>query len=254
MYSTPDYVPFSDVVQLCLRAAGEAPQHPQARHLILFRDWTSVDESRQRKAIQGLGCLMADLIVQSGANFIICSPRGMTLRPSLKLLSLSWKTPSLSLDDPLQAYLDYADRANGRYKYLSTEMWCVRPNDVDPRYVDIDEETGEVWVDPVEVLVSQFDGWALAVNLDQSSLTTSAILDARFSENAARATVLPIESAVGRPNKIDGALKAYDVLYPEGHAAANASVKAVLNALKKEGHSISEPTLHRGLSSRKVNP
>ena len=132
MFSTPDYVPFSDVAQLCLRAAGDAPQHPKARHLFLFNDWTSVDESRQRKAIQGLGCLMADLIVQSGANLIICSPRGMTLRPSLKLLSLSWKAPSLSLDDPLQAYLDYADRAYWRYKYLSTEMWCFRPNECQP--------------------------------------------------------------------------------------------------------------------------
>jgi hypothetical protein len=254
MFSAPDYVPFSDVADMCRRAADEAPNHEVARHLSLFRDWSTVDEEIQRKGKRAFGSLMADLIIQSGAELIICSPSGLTLTPSQRLLSIGRKMPTISLDDPLEAFLGYGQVASWRYEYLSTSTWCIERAPIDPSDVDIDEETGEVFVDPMDVVAGKFVGWALAIALDRSHLTASALLDARLAINVARATVLPLETQIGRPNKIDGALEANDLLYPEGHAAANASVKAVLYALKKEGHSISEPTLHRGLSSRKVNP
>jgi hypothetical protein len=253
MFSIPGYVPFCDVADLCLHAADEASTHPLAQHLPLFRDWPKVDEQQQRKARRALGYLMADLAIQSDADLIMCSPSGLTLTPSLRLVALGWKTPSLSLDDPLQAFLTYAEGAYWRYKYVNTETWCIRHNPIDPRDVDIDEETGEVCIDPMDVVADKFDGWALAVPLDRSNLTVSAMLDARLADKAVRATVLPMEPQIGRPNKIDKALVVYDQLYPRGHVLEQVPVKTVLATLLGIGHDIAPSTLNRGLSKRKVN-
>lgn len=252
MFSIPGYVPFCDVADLCVRAAEEAPMHPKARLLPLFRDWPEVNEPQKRKACRALGYLMADLAIQSATDLIMCSTSGLTLTPSQRLVALGWKIPSLSLDDQLQTFLNYEEGAYWRYEYVNTETWCIRHKPIDPRDVDVDEETGKVWIDPMDVVADKFDGWALAVPLDRSNLTVSALLDARLSEKAVRATVLPIETQIGRPNKIDPALVIYDQHYPDGHAAAGVPVKTVLAMLKAEGHPISDKTLHRGLSLRKV--
>lgn len=254
MFSISGYVPFCDVADMCLRAAEEAPMHPLARHLPLFRDWPKVDEQQKRKARRALGYLMADLAIQSDADLIMCSPSGLTLTPSRRLVSLGWKTLSLSLDDPLQAFLKYAEGAYWRYEYVNTETWCIRHKPVDPRDVDVDDETGEALIDPMDVIAGKFDGWALAVPLDRSNPTVSALLDARLAENAVRATVLPLTRQIGRPNKIDKALVIYDRLYPNGHVLAKASVKSVLKALENAGCPVSEPTLHRGLRGREDKP
>jgi hypothetical protein len=254
MFSILGYVPFCNVADMCLRASEEAPTHPLGRHLPLFRDWPKVDEPQRRKARQALGYLMADLAIQSDPDLVMCSPAGLTLTPSQRLVSLGWKTLSLSLDDPLQAFLKYAEGAYWRYEYVHTETWCIRHKPIDPREVDVDEETGTVWIDPMDVVADKFDGWALAVPVDRTNVTLSALLDARLAEKAARATVLPVEPQIGRPNKIDEALVVYDRLYPNGHAHAKASVKSVLRALENAGHPVAEPTLYRGLRDREGNP
>lgn len=253
MFSVRGYLPFCDVADLCLHAADEALTHPLARHLPLFHDWPKVDEQTQRTARRALGYLMADLAIQSDPDLIMCSPSGLTLTPSLRLVALSWKTPSLSLDDPLQAFLKYAENPYWRYEYVNTETWCIRHKPIDPRDVDFDEETGEAWINAKDVVADRFDGWALAVPLDRSKLTASELLDARLSEKAVRATVLPMEPQIGRPNKIDPALVVYDRLYPRGHVLEQVPVKTVLATLLAEGHDISPATLNRGLSQRKVN-
>lgn len=250
MFSIARYVPFCNVADMCLRAAEAAPTHPLARHLPLFRDWPKVDERQQRNARRALGYLMADLVIQSDADLVICSPSGLTLTPSQRLVALSWKTPSLSLDDPLQAFLKYAEGAYWRYEYVNTETWCIRHKPIDPRDVDVDDETGEALVDPMDVIAGNFDGWALAVPLDRLNPTVSAMLDVRLAENAVRATVLPLTRQIGRPKKIDKALVVYDILYPSGHVLAKAPVKSVLKALENAGYPISEPTFYRGLRDR----
>lgn len=253
MFSISGYVPFCDVADMCLRAAEDAPTHPLGRHLPLFRDWPKVDGQQKRKARRALGYLMADLAIQSDADLIMCSPSGLTLTPSQRLVSLGWKTLSLSLDDPLQAFLNYAEGAYWRYGYVNTETWCIRQRPVDPRDVDVDDENGEVLIDPMDLIAGKFDGWALAVPQDRSNLTVSALLDTRLAEKAVRATVLPLTRQIGRPNKIDKALVVYDQLYPDGHVLAKAPVKSVLKALQNTGHPVSEPTLHRGLRNREGN-
>lgn len=253
MFSTAGYVPFCNVADMCLRAAEEAPTHPLARQLPLFRDWPKVDEQQRRKARRALGYLMADLAIQSDADLIICSPSGLTLTPSQRLLSLGWKTPSLSLDAPLQAFLKYAEGAYWRYEYVNTETWCIRHKPIDPRDVDVDDETGEPLIEPMDAIAAKFDGWALAVPLDRSNLTVSALLDERLAEKAVRATVLPLSRQIGRPNKIDKALVVYDQLYPSGHILAKAPVKTVLKSLEKAGYPVSEATLYRGLRERGDN-
>jgi hypothetical protein len=253
MFSIKGYVPFCDVADLCLRAAEEASKHEVGRLLPLFSDWANVDLEDQRKALRALGFLMADLTVQSGAEFVICSPKGVILTPSQTLLSLDHHTASLSLDDPLDAFLRYTDGAYWRYRYLDTQTWCVRHRSIDPDDVDVDDETGEVLVDPMDVVVDNFHGWALAVASDSANKTTAALLSARLAKDSARATVLPMGVPVGRPNKINNALLIYDRHYPDGHAAAGVPIKTVLAKLKAEGHPISAATLHRGLSPRKSN-
>lgn len=273
MFAPEGYIQFDELSKITKEIARDLcwAYRSEESEANSVRVSSSLDE---RAAVQ---CwLMANLI--SYEKISICSPEGVVLRGSPLLAQHLDKLEMLPCPLPFEAstveQTDYGSTGSikelwhfyRRFIYFDWDTGNIKTTneihgskpDWSAFGADMSEQLEEKF-EKIGSAVSQFSGWSICIKESELSENEAEFVaafgvDEQLIEKVNANAVLPFrrsEVKRGRPRKIDEAMEAYWLVYPDGHKIAGVNLKFAAYAVSKEiGDGVSTDTLRRGLGKK----